>query len=159
MTPEQYGDNYRDHYLEQYKLCVEMADRVTQRKEQTNRLYVTLFSALMAAFSFAMSSWPNDLRSQMLPWLPIVVGLVGVLLAAAWLINVSHLRRELILKERIIREMESSLTFEAFKTERQILKQEPYGYLFRVVSSDVALPVIFFGISITLYGTSFLWLQ
>ena len=30
MDRDQYGDNYRAHLLEQYKLYVEMADRISQ---------------------------------------------------------------------------------------------------------------------------------
>ena len=43
MTPSQYGDKYWDHLLEQYKIYVEMVEAVSQRKEQLNRYYPTLF--------------------------------------------------------------------------------------------------------------------
>ena len=48
MKPEEYGDKYSAHLLEQYKLYVEMADRVSQRRDQSNRFYVTIVSALAA---------------------------------------------------------------------------------------------------------------
>ena len=48
MKPEEYGEDYRAHLLEQYKLYVEMADRVSQRRDQSNRFYVTIVSALAA---------------------------------------------------------------------------------------------------------------
>ena len=48
MKRDEYGENYQDHLLEQYKLYVEMADRVSQRRDQSNRFYVTIISALVA---------------------------------------------------------------------------------------------------------------
>ena len=48
MKRDEYGDNYQAHLLEQYKLYVEMADRVSQRRDQSNRFYVTSVSALVA---------------------------------------------------------------------------------------------------------------
>jgi len=32
IKPEEYGPEYRAHLMEQYKLYVEMADRVSQRR-------------------------------------------------------------------------------------------------------------------------------
>lgn len=46
MKPEEYGEKYQDHLLAQYKLFVEMADRVSQRRDQSNRFYVTFVSAI-----------------------------------------------------------------------------------------------------------------
>ena len=39
---EKYGDKFQDHLIEQYKLYVEMADRVSARRAQTNRFYISL---------------------------------------------------------------------------------------------------------------------
>ena len=46
MKPDEYGEKYQDHLLEQYKLFIEMADRVSQRRDQSNRFYVTFVSAI-----------------------------------------------------------------------------------------------------------------
>ena len=48
MSSDDYGPEYNNHLLEQYKLYVEMADRVSQRRDQSNRFYVTIVSALAA---------------------------------------------------------------------------------------------------------------
>lgn len=56
---EEYGESYRPHLLEQYKLYVEMADRVSQRRATANTFFLTLNTALfgfatgLAGFSFA----------------------------------------------------------------------------------------------------------
>ncbi len=44
---QEYGDNYRPHLLEQYKLYVEMADRVSQRRATANTFFLTLNTGLL----------------------------------------------------------------------------------------------------------------
>jgi hypothetical protein len=46
-----YGDKFQDHLMEQYKICVEMADRVSVRRNQANSFYISLLSALIALLS------------------------------------------------------------------------------------------------------------
>ena len=65
MKPEEYGENYQHHLLEQYKLFVEMADRVSQRRDQSNRFYVTFVAAIagllmvLARFGTSVNGiWP-----------------------------------------------------------------------------------------------------
>ncbi len=36
MEKERYGEHYQSHLLEQYKLYVEMADRISARRGQIN---------------------------------------------------------------------------------------------------------------------------
>ena len=43
-----YGDKYQEHFLEQYKLYVDMAEATSRRRDQVNRFYPTLFSAFAA---------------------------------------------------------------------------------------------------------------
>ena len=48
-SQEEYGDNYRPHLLEQYKLYVEMADRVSQRRATANSFFLTLNTGLLGS--------------------------------------------------------------------------------------------------------------
>ena len=48
MRSVDYGDNYQAHLLEQYKLYVEMADRISQRRDHANRFYASAVSAIVA---------------------------------------------------------------------------------------------------------------
>ena len=85
MKRDEYGDNYQAHLLEQYKLYVEMADRVSQRRDQSNRFYVTIVSALvallvvLARLGAADSVWAAAL---------LIAGLFGAVLSVIWVINI-----------------------------------------------------------------------
>ena len=54
MKKEEYGEKFHEHLLEQYKLYVEMADRVGTRRAQTNRFYISLLSGLLAVLSIVV---------------------------------------------------------------------------------------------------------
>lgn len=45
-------DNDRAELLEIYKLHAELADKVSQRREGANRLYVSLITAILALIAF-----------------------------------------------------------------------------------------------------------
>ena len=143
MTPRQYGDKYRDHLLEQYKQSVEMADRLGQRKEQTSRLYVTLMTALIAASSFAIASWPEKYVEKFSPELPGIVGIIGIVLGLAWFTTLQALERQIQAKTETIREIELGLPFPLHSVE--IIKRNRIGPIhnFKLPIPDLLLPFIF----------------
>ncbi|MFC8125722.1 hypothetical protein [Streptomyces sp. NPDC057302] len=59
---QDYGDakaTYHAAVFDQYKLCVEMADRVSARRNLANTFFLTLHTALFAFFGAWLSQQPN----------------------------------------------------------------------------------------------------
>ncbi len=48
VPEEQYGLQYRADLLDIYKLYVEMADRISQRRQSANSFFLTLNSVIVA---------------------------------------------------------------------------------------------------------------
>ena len=46
ISPSEYGSYYQEHLLEEYKLYVEMADRVSQRRAVANSFFLALHTAV-----------------------------------------------------------------------------------------------------------------
>ncbi|MBI5522878.1 MAG: hypothetical protein HY910_09630 [Desulfarculus sp.] len=114
MKPEDYGDNYKAHLLEQYKLFVEMADRVSARRAQANRYYIALTSALLAFMALVGSGKLPELHS---PWIYRLVALVGMLLNAVWLLNIESFRQLNSGKFKVIHKLEQQLPFACYDEE------------------------------------------
>src|SRR5882724_11013931 len=72
-------EKYQAHLLEQYKLYVEMADRVSQRRLTTNSYFLSINSALLAFVGYIMSKPLNDVSAYL--WL---VGGAGIVLSLLW---------------------------------------------------------------------------
>lgn len=53
VSEKDYGDRYKDHLLKQYKLYVEMADRISSRRETANSFLLTINTALVTAIGYA----------------------------------------------------------------------------------------------------------
>ena len=128
MKRDEYGDNYQAHLLEQYKLYVEMADRVSQRRDQSNRFYVTIVSALvallvvMARLGAADSVWAAAL---------LIAGLFGAALSLIWLQNIRSYRTLNSAKFDVINAIESQLPTAGYSDEWEQLrlKAGPPRYL------------------------------
>ena len=48
IPPDQYGPAYADHVLEIYKIYLEMADRISSRREKANSFFLAVNAALIA---------------------------------------------------------------------------------------------------------------
>ena len=152
MKPDEYGDNYQSHLLEQYKLYVEMADRVSQRRDQSNRFYVTIVSALvallvvMARLGSADSLWAVAL---------LIAGLFGAALSVIWLLNIRSYRTLNTAKFAIINDIERQLPTAGYSDEWELLRPKEgrpqYFQLTRVEQLVPYLTLLLF-LGIAAYG-------
>ena len=115
---EKYGDKFQDHLIEQYKLYVEMADRVSTRRAQTNRFYISLLSGLLALLSLVVT---REVFNGILSVIFVAVGILGIVLCFLWYINIRAYRQLNSGKFKVIHEMEQRLPFPAYEREWEIL--------------------------------------
>jgi len=115
---EKYGDKFQDHLIEQYKLYVEMADRVSARRAQTNRFYISLLSVLLALLSIVVT---REVFNGILSVIFVAVGILGIALCFLWYVNIRAYRQLNSGKFKVIHEMEQRLPFPAYEREWEIL--------------------------------------
>ena len=80
----------QEELLEIYKLHAELADRVSQRREGANRLFVTLLTGLMAAGVAMVTMESSTEPDRIIFWL---VGAVGLCLSASWYVIIRSYRQ------------------------------------------------------------------
>jgi hypothetical protein len=99
------GDRYQQAVLDQYKLCVEMADRVSSRRNLTNTFFLSLNSAVVAVVAAVSGRTLGGLAVQLL-----LAGLL-ILLAqcAAWFVMVRSYRQLNAVKYAVIGAFEKRL--------------------------------------------------
>lgn len=107
-------DKTRQELLEIYKIHAELADRVSQRREGANRLYVSLLSVILVLLA-ALLRYGTGIIPV---WAVLVVaGFLGMLLSVAWFITIrsySQLNRK---KFVTLHELEEKLAYPFFKRE------------------------------------------
>src|ERR1700730_14642081 len=89
--------------LEQYKLYVEMADRVSARRADTNKFYISLLTALLALLSIVIE---RNALPRFQNAIILVVAVLGLVLCYVWIINIRSYRQLNSGKFKVIHEME-----------------------------------------------------
>ena len=146
MNREEYGQQFNDHLLEQYKLYVEMTDRGTTRRAHTNRFYVSLLSGLLALLSIVVTK-------DGVAGIPTIVlsgiAVLGMLLCILWFFTIRDYRRLNGAKFQVINEMEQHLPSRPYDREWEIVKKEKKGRKYvglskieQYVSLLVAIPFL-----------------
>ena len=112
------SDEKQQERLEIYKLHAELADRVSQRREGTNRLYVSLLMGL-AVFAAALLRFGTDGISPdtVLFW----AGVLGAVLAASWYVVIRSYRQLNSGKFKALHELERNLAYPFFTKEWKLL--------------------------------------
>lgn len=77
---KQYGNNYDIHYLEQYKMYIEMTDRISNRRQSANSFFLTVNTAVVAIIGYVQLGEVAG-KSQAFYWL---VSIAGMLLCYSW---------------------------------------------------------------------------
>lgn len=133
------NDTYNNMLLEQYKIYVEMADRVSARRSIAHTFFITLHAFLLGAFSLIISHQTDIHNNKAI----LAFTLFGLLiLCYAWWRLVQYFRRLNRSKQLVIAEMETRLPLSSFwLAERKAMGLgNPYNPLKRL---EVTLPLAF----------------
>ncbi len=100
--------------FDQYKLYVEMADRISARRATTNSFYLTANSFLFVALGILMS---NDLVVVV----PMIL-IVGIFVSISWWLLIIYYKNLNSCKYKVINEIEKKLPVKGLLAEWQISK-------------------------------------
>jgi hypothetical protein len=137
-----YGEKFQEHLMEQYKICVEMADRVSVRRSTASNFYISLLSALLALLSLVID---KRLFSGSQDILLLSTLALGLALCFVWHVNIQSYKELNSLKFQVINEMEQYLPFRSFSREWEILKErkESRKRYVRLTFVEKFVPLIF----------------
>jgi hypothetical protein len=144
MTRQVYGEKYQDHLLEQYKIYVEMVDRISSRRSQMNNFYITLLSGLLAVINAFTNNQIKQFKDGHFQQVSVLaVSLLGLFLCVSWYANIQSYRKLSSSKFKVIFELERQLPFTCYENEWKLLKQDKryQGYLTQTNLEEV-LPIV-----------------
>lgn len=148
-------DSEQNELLELYKLHAELADRVSQRREGANRMYVSLVLGL-AVFLAAMFRFGSGVVP--VEAVLFVTSIIGVLLTMSWYIVIRSYRQLNSGKFLALHEMEKQLAYPFFTREWELLGEgQDAGRYWKLTIVEVGLPCIFLALFVGLAAFSF-WL-
>lgn len=141
------NDTYNRMLLEQYKLYVQVADRVSARRSVAHVFFVTLNAFLLGAFAMTVSHQTQINGNKALLFLTLLGMLV---ITYAWWRLMQYFRRLTRGKQKVIEAIETRLPMRSFwQAEIHAMHTEnPYRPL---KSMEVILPGIFALLYILIY--------
>ena len=113
LTKDDYSSEYFAHVLEQYRLFVEMADRISQRRQRAHAFFLTLNMGLVVFLGLAL---PGKLAIIGSLWY-VIVGAAGIVLSYAWFRLIKSYGDLNTGKFRVIHRMEEHLPLKPYKVE------------------------------------------
>ena len=125
---EKHDEVYDAVILEQWKACVEMANSNTEKRTNSNNIFITINAALLAVISFSL-----DYES-------IALSIVGIAVCIVWLNSIESYKKLSSVKYDIINEIELQLPLRPFTYEWERLSNENYLKLTKI---EKALPILF----------------
>lgn len=124
-----HGTEIKEHLLEQWSKCVEMANNCSDKRIAANNAYMTVDSALLAVATFN-SDWKNCL-----------IAAVGIVVSILWILSIKNYRLLNQAKYEVINAMEEKLPAAPFTEEWSILeKDKKYSIL---TNNEKYLPIMF----------------
>jgi hypothetical protein len=132
-----YGADYHAHLLAQYKLYVEMADRVSRRRENANAFFLTINTAIFGLLKLPLLPLNN--------WFPFVmVSAAGITLCIAWLTYIRSYRDLNTAKFAVVGRLEEHLPVRPYHAEWVAVGQGRNPRLYRPLSHvEAAVPWVF----------------
>lgn len=123
--------------LEIYKMLVEMADRVSQRRQSANSFYLTVNTAIIGGAAYLSQSAFGHVGT----W---AVSIAGIAICGLWIRAVVSYKSLNAAKFEVITAMEARLPVSPYKDEWEILDVDGDGKRHRPFhKTEVLVPIVF----------------
>jgi hypothetical protein len=131
-----YGDDYKNHLFEQYKLYVDSIEKTSDRRQHANNYFITINTALISliGLSFQVKIFEN------VAWIKFVLALVGIIICFIFWYLIKSYRQLNTGKFAVIHKIEENLPLALYKYEWKILgegkdknKYYPFSHIEQII--------------------------
>jgi hypothetical protein len=144
------NEKWHSHLLDQYKLYVEMADRISQRRTAANTYFLSVNSAILAFFGYLTTN-----ASPEYLWL---LALAGCMLTLFWYNIVLSYRNLNSAKWQVVQDIEKRLPISPYDAEWDALQRGKNPKLYRPISHiESWVPWVFLSLHFIVFLRTFPW--
>lgn len=145
-----HNEKWYSHLLDQYKLYVEMADRISQRRTTANSYFLSVNSAILAFVGYLTSKESTDYL-----WLLATAGLALTVLWHSVILSYRNLNTA---KWSVVHEIEKRLPISPYDAEWESVQRGQNSKLYRPISHvEGGVPWIFFLLHLIVFCRLFPW--
>jgi hypothetical protein len=138
-----YGDKYIEHLLEQYKIYINAAEKISDRRQKTNEFFLGLNTALVTLLGFLITKSGN----AELPYILGLASIAGAVMCYLWYRILRSYKGLNSGKFKVIHAIEARLPLALYDTEWEVLgrgknkeKYWPFSHI------ELIVPQVFIGI-------------
>jgi len=132
-----YGEKYKDHLFEQYKLYVESADKISDRRQNANNYFITINTALITLLGLSF-------QIKNIMWIRPLLSFVGIIICAIFWFLLRSYKQMNSGKFKVIHQIEQYLPLALYDYEWKILgegKNKKIYYPFSHI--ELLIPLVF----------------
>ncbi len=145
-----HNEKWYSHLLDQYKLYVEMADRISQRRTTANSYFLSVNSAILAFVGYL-----TEKDSSEFLWLLAVAGVALTLLWHSIIVSYRNLNTA---KWLVVHEIEKRLPISPYDAEWQAVQRGTNSKLYRPISHiEAGVPWVFLLLHAVVFVKTFPW--
>ena len=143
----EYGDRYKDHLFEQYKLYVNSAEKISDRRQNANNYFITVNTALL---TFLGLSFKVDALKD-LTWSRSLLSGLGIIICAIFWFLLNSYKQLNSGKFVVIHKIEQKLPLALFDHEWKILGEgKDYKKYYPFSHIELFIPWVFGAIYLVL---------
>lgn len=144
------NEKWHSHLVDQYKLYVEMADRISQRRTTANTYFLSLNSGLLAFIGYLTSK-----DSLEFLW---ILAAAGCALSMLWGSVIQSYRNLNTAKWSVVHEIEKRLPISPYDAEWDAVQRGQNSKLYRPISHvEGYVPWVFAGLHVVVFIKTFPW--
>ena len=151
----EYGPDYDSHVLEIYKIYVEMADRISARRQTANSFFLSINTAIVALGSYVHLGEEQVDIGRSFFWL---VAVAGIILCYLWYRLVRSYKDMNSGKFKVVHEIEKELPLRPYDAEWTALGrgEKPEVYL-PFTKIEARVPWVFGAVHVVVLTRSIPW--
>jgi hypothetical protein len=145
-----HNEKWYSHLLDQYKIYVEMADRISSRRATANSYFLSVNSAILAFVGYLSSKGIGEYL-----WL---LAIAGIVLSVLWEALITSYRNLNTAKFIVIHKIEKRLPISPYDAEWDAMGRGKNPKLYRPISHiEQGVPYIFIGLHFIVLIRTFPW--
>jgi len=142
IKKEELTGEQQHQIFEQYKMYVELADRVSQRRINVNSFFITANATLLTIASGFKGEFGNYMY---------LIAVTGIAISLFWLFSIRSYKQLNSGKFKVIHEIETYLPMDVFTYEWKLLdKGKSFKKYWKLSHVEMAIPLIFTGLYVAL---------
>jgi predicted homoserine dehydrogenase-like protein len=139
--PRDWTPDEQKSVVDIYKMLVDMADKVSQRRQSANNFFLSVNTALIGASAY-ISTLPQSNPGRI-----FAIAIAGILVSVAWIRNINSYKDLNDGKFAVITAIEKELPISAYRAEWYYLERGTNSKRYRPFHSvEIWVPLTFFAV-------------